>query len=389
MPKELQGIYRCLNTYHEDNNSGDDISVGDLSNLYFATRPRDRDFAINVFEQLEANSESNEQTVATLVRSIVQGKLLREISLEAYDAAEGRCDLGKVLAKISQLQEANTEGADDVENDCDFVSDDLEALVNEAVKTPGLRWRLQTLNRMLGSLRQGDFGFVFARPETGKTTFLASEVTHMAEQLGETDGPVLWLNNEEQGSKVKLRAAQASLGVTMAELFRDVKRANVAYQTRVRGKLLMVDDAGLSKRKVEALCKKYKPRLIVIDQIDKIKGFDNDREDLRLGSIYQWARELAKIYGCSVIAVCQADGTAENQKWLTMAHVANAKTAKQAEADFILGIGKINEPGYDTIRYLHASKNKLMGDEDSDASLRHGRLEVLIEADVARYKDLM
>lgn len=387
MPKELQGIYRCLNTYHEDNSNGDDLTVSDLSNLYFATRPKDREFAIKVFEQLEQSSDSSGTTVSQLVSSIVQSRLLREISLDAYDVAEGRGDLNKLLSKLSEFQGSSDQPADEVD-DAEFVSDDLEELVSEAVKKPGLRWRLQTLNKIFGSLRIGDFGFIFARPETGKTTFLASEVTYMAEQLGETDGPVLWINNEEQGSKVKLRAAQASLGITLAQLFRDVKQANAAYKAKVKGKLLMVDDAGISKKKIEALCKKYKPRLIVLDQIDKIKGFENDREDLRLGAIYQWARELAKLYG-SVIAVCQADGTGENQKWLTMAHVANAKTAKQAEADWILGIGKINEPGYDMIRYLHASKNKLMGDEDSDPSMRHGRMEVLIEPDVARYKDLM
>jgi replicative DNA helicase len=389
MPKELQGIYRCLNTYHEGNESGADLSVSDLSNLYFATRPRDRDFAISVFEQLDKH-ESGAETVGRLVGSIVQGKLLREISLEAYDVAEGRGKLEEVLNKMLLLQTSLEGTAEESEASVsEFVSDDLEELVNGAIKKPGLRWRLKTLNRMLGSLRGGDFGFVFARPETGKTTFLASEVTYMAEQVPNEAGPVLWINNEEQGSKVKIRCAQASLGITMTDLFRDVKKANAAYQAKMRGKLMMVDDAGMSKQKLEALCRKLKPSLIVIDQIDKIKGFDNDREDLRLGAIYQWARELAKTHDCPVIAVCQADGTGEGQRWLTMAHVANAKTAKQAEADFIIGIGRVHEPGYDTIRYLHISKNKLMGDEDSDSTLRHGRQEVLIEAETARYKDLM
>jgi replicative DNA helicase len=72
-------------------------------------------------------------------------------------------------------------------------------------------WRLKSLNTALGSLRMGDFGFVFARPETGKTTFLASEVTFMAEQ---TEGNILWFNNEEQGGKVKSRCYQATLGLT-------------------------------------------------------------------------------------------------------------------------------------------------------------------------------
>jgi KaiC/GvpD/RAD55 family RecA-like ATPase len=387
MPKELQGIYRCLNSYHESNTDGTDLSVSDLSNLYFATRPRDRDFAISVFENLEKH-ESSAETAGQLVQSVVLSKSLREVSLNAYDVAEGRGDLSKLLDKIKKLQEsAGGSVEDDREGATEFVSDDLEGLVHDAVKKPGLRWRLATLNRMLGSLRVGDFGFLFARPETGKTTFLASEVTYMAEQVPDEAGPVLWINNEEQGSKVMLRCAQASLGITMTDLFRDVKRANAAFKAKIRGKLMMVDDAGMSKQKLEALCKRYKPSLIVIDQIDKIKGFDNDREDLRLGAIYQWARELAKLYA-PVIAVCQADGTGEGQKWLTMAHVANAKTAKQAEADWILGIGKVHDPGYDTIRYLHASKNKLMGDEDSDPTQRHGRMEVLIEAETARYKDL-
>ena len=365
------------------------MSLSDFSNLYFATRPRDRDFAINVFDQL-GKDDSSTESVSKLVDSIILGKLLRQLSLDAYDAAEGRADLTKVLQQVSQLQEV-AGGPDNVVSNngsTDFVSDDLEGLVRDAIKKPGLRWRLKTLNRMLGSLRGGDFGFVFARPETGKTTFLASEVTYMAEQVPDDAGPVLWINNEEAGNKVMLRAAQASLGITITDLFRDVAKANAAFKAKMRGKLMMVDDAGMSKQKLEGLCKRYRPSLIVIDQIDKIKGFDNDREDLRLGAIYQWARELAKTYGCPVIAVCQANGTGEGQKWLTMAHVANAKTAKQAEADWILGIGKIPDAGFEFVRFLHASKNKLFGDSDTDGTQRHGKLECLIEPDIARYKDI-
>ena len=71
-----------------------------------------------------------------------------------------------------------------------------------------------------------------------------------------------------------------------------------------------------------------------------------------------------------------------------MANVANAKTSKQAEADWIVGIGKIHDPGYENVRYLHASKNKLIGDEDSIPDMRHGRKEVIINPAVARYEDI-
>ena len=139
---------------------------------------------------------------------------------------------------------------------------------------------------------------------------------------------------------------------------------------------------------VEKIVRQYKPSLVIYDQIDKITGFEADREDLKLGYMYQWARELGKEYGFPSIAVCQADGTGEGVKWLTMSNVANSKTAKQAEADWILGIGKTHDIGYEQLRYLHLSKNKLSGDSDTDPAQRHGRQEVIIRADIARYEDI-
>jgi len=227
-------------------------------------------------------------------------------------------------------------------------------------------------------------GAVAVCGNTGKTTFLASEVTNFAEQTGK---PILWFNNEEGGAKVKTRIYQASLGITLAQLYSDRKGNHKEYLKRTDGRIKLFDNASINKRQVEQIVKELKPALIIFDQIDKIKGFDADREDLRLGSIYIWARELAKMY-CPVIGVCQSDVSGEGKKWLTMDNVANAKTSKQAEADWILGIGTTHDPGFEYVRYLHASKNKLSGDEDSDPTLRHGRVEVLIKPDIARYSDL-
>lgn len=71
-----------------------------------------------------------------------------------------------------------------------------------------------------------------------------------------------------------------------------------------------------------------------------------------------------------------------------MDDVDSSKTAKQGEADWILGIGKTNDPEPNTIRHLHLSKNKLAGDPDSIATLRHGSQEVIIVPEIARYVDL-
>jgi hypothetical protein len=181
---------------------------------------------------------------------------------------------------------------------------------------------------------------------------------------------------------------QGYFGVRLEQIKANPEKYEKEFLEHTNGRFKLVDNANIDKSLVEKMCKQLKPSLIVFDQIDKIKGFAADREDLRLGSIYIWARELAKAY-CPVIGICQADGSGENQKWLTMDNVANAKTSKQAEADWILGMGHVHAEGMQFIRYLHLSKNKLMGDEDTISRMRHGRMEVLIEPEIARFKDLI
>lgn len=360
------------------------LSVNDLANLLFSTSAKDKDYYQGVLDQLQ-KLEVSEETTFTLLSSILAHKQLKEISLAAYDVTEGKLDIDKMKELMNTFLSEQTSV---VETETfDFITDDLEVLVNGAVTQPGLRWRLSTLNQMLGSLRTGDFGFIFARPETGKTTFLASETTFMAEQLSADAGPIVWFNNEEQGNKVKLRCYQASLGLTMPQLLSNLPENRNAYLQRTKGLHKIFDSGNISKSTVERVCQSLKPSLIIFDQIDKIQGFNNDREDLRLGSIYVWGRELAKEY-CPVIGVCQADGTGEGVKWLNMGHVANAKTAKQAEADWIVGIGKTADLGYESVRYLHASKNKLLGDADTDPTQRHGKREVIIRAEIGRYEDI-
>lgn len=321
-----------------------------------------------------------------IVEKVVARKRALALSELAFQVSQGikqQEDLDNFLkqtpAKVEQfsLNEVNT---------------DLEELLSNHVYDQGLRWRLDCLNKSLGSLRKGDFGFIFARPETGKTTFLASEITNMVSQSAgihpraPNTGSVVWLNNEEDGWKVMLRVYCSYFGVSSDVILSNVKKYRDLFRESVGNRFRLFDSATISRTDVERVVNQLSPSLVVYDQIDKIKGFANDREDLRLGSIYQWARELAK-GNHAAIGVCQADGHAEGVRYLTMEHVANAKTAKQAEADFILGIGKAAD--LPDARFLKISKNKLLGDKDTKSELRHGRFEVLIEPTVARYRDVI
>jgi KaiC/GvpD/RAD55 family RecA-like ATPase len=384
LPRTVAPLYSILDNFHQ--NHEQDLTVGDFANLVLASQQKDPDYYKAVLQQLDDLSVSD-TTTEVLIQSFYKQRLLKEISLTAYDITEGKGNEEAFQKLISLYAEDKTE--DTVTEEFEFVTDDLDQLLNETFRQPGLRWRLKTLNTMLGSLRAGDFGFIFARPETGKTTFLASETTFMAQQLSADAGPIIWFNNEEQHNKVRIRCFQATLGATLAQINSNPEAARNAFLQATKGKHQLLNTKGaITKELVERVVRKYRPSLVIYDQIDKIHGFRADREDLIMGAIYQWARELAKDFQHAAIGVCQADGTGEGQKWLTMSNVANAKTAKQAEADWILGIGKVNDMGYEMVRYLHASKNKLAGDEDSDPTLRHGKREVIINPSIARYEEI-
>lgn len=382
LPKELQPIYRVLQAHH-NSTDGVDLSIADLTNLFFATSPADRDHYVKLFETLASLDVSEESTVE-LITAMNRNTTLRELSLAAYEVTQGRKEYSALSELFSQLDGLSSSESEEDEDE--FVPTQLGLLIDQTFKSPGLRWRLNDLNTMMGSLRKGDFGFLFARPETGKTTFLASEATHFAEQLN-ADECGLWFNNEEEGKKVMIRVFQAVFGVPLEDLMANYDHYQAEYDRRIGTRLRMVDNSKITKTQIERICKKFNPRFIIFDQLDKVEGFADDRDDLRLGKIYIWARSMAKQYG-PTIGVTQADGNGEGVRWLTMTHVANAKTAKQAEADWILGIGKDNNPGFEMVRFLHLSKNKLQGDPDTNNEMRHGKQQVLINPTIARYESL-
>lgn len=270
-----------------------------------------------------------------------------------------------------------------------FVSDDVKDTL-ESARGPGLDWRLRELNVSCGPLRKGDFVIVGARPETGKTTFLASEVSYMASQIKD-DRPVIWVNNEERSDKVKLRIMQAALGISIKDFEANPAKCMKDYQT-LMGKEMRVlvtgSSSGLnSVQSLIPLFREHNPALIVFDQLDKVEGFSrkSDKEDQRLGDLYLWARQLAHQYG-PVITASQASDSAEGEPWIFQNQLRGSRTDKPGEADLILTIGKVHDKSKENVRYLHVAKNKLHGGPISEEEHRHAYWEVTIDPTVARYK---
>lgn len=381
-------LYKILLVVIDWYESGKDSfqSVNDFQAVFFTAYPALKRNEVHLYVELFKQLDSINLSEQVLNEVLEAHRMRYEATVlidKGYAYLEGRetfSDLMDAYKRVSDEQPV------DPNSQIEFVTDDLEELFNNTYGRPGLRWKLKTLNKMMGSLRKGDFGFLFARPEVGKTTFIADQCGYSATQ-GAT---VLHFNNEEDGRKVKLRYYQSILGLTSKELFGDFQNNRQRFTDLVGDRVRLLDRSTFSRGDIEQVIEATNPSIIVIDSIDKITGFkSDDTPDGVYKRIYAWARQLAKDFA-PVIGVCHASVTGEGKKFLEMDDVAYAKTAKQGEADWILGIGKSNSPNESEFnRYLHLPKNKLMGDQDTEEALRHGKLPIRIVPELARYEDIL
>ena len=326
-----------------------------------------------------------------VVKTLIELDYLAQIMEECEKVKEGESDLEHVhILATNALKDVERY----IEKDELFVSADLSSIADR-ISSTGYEWRLDVLNRSLGPLRTGNFVIVAARVEVGKTTFLASEVSYIAQQLPK-DRPVVWVNNEEESSVVFFRIVQAALGQESKTLIADSKTAMDSYAALMGGnkdKIRVTKDTN-SVRDLETLFREVNPGLIVFDQLDKVDGFakGDEREDLKLGKIYKWARELARTYG-PVIAASQLSASVVDLKdppFIGMDALRGSKTDKPGEADVVLTIGKYKEPKSpeeEMIRTINVPKNKLPGGGSKQMeSERHGQFLVTIDPIRARFE---
>lgn len=327
------------------------------------------------------NAEGTEDDIIPYLESHLQRVWASDVGILGLNVAEGKNTLEELEAKIAERESLVVE-----ESQIEFVTTDIEQLMVEEDLAGGLHWRLKCLNQSLGPLRKGNFGHIFARVETGKTAMWVSEATHMAQQM---EKPVLIFFNEEGGRDVVFRMYSAVTRMTYMEISANPKRAKAIWEERIGNRIKFIDQPAQVERKtMERIIETVDPELIIIDNMDKIKGFTGDRKDLLLHEIYKWGREVAKTQ-CPVLSVGQADNTGHNTMVLDESQMADSKTAKPSELDFIIGIGRIDKTGYDDVRFISLPKNKLRGDKDTIETMRHMKgKEVLLRPALSIYEDM-
>lgn len=270
-----------------------------------------------------------------------------------------------------------------------YVSQSIEELLQEEFDDTGVAWRLNALNRATRKLRGGDFGIIAGRPDKGKTTFLASELTNFAKQMPK-GRPIIWLNNEGLGKRVKPRLYQAALNLTMPEMKALSTQGKLVgmYKKEMGGeidKIKVFDIHGWTNGQVEMLLAEQQPGMVVYDMIDNIRGFgDEARTDLGLEKMYQWARERSVKYDCIGLATSQISNEGDGLMFPTLGMLKDSKTGKQGACDFMIMIGASNDPLLSGSRFIGMPKNKLRRPD----GVGDPRAEVVFDGDRARFNDV-
>lgn len=378
---ETVQIIKDMGEWFEEHEDEDAIKWGPFTAWARVTlHPTWKREQVEVYERICSTAES-----MTADESVAQ----RFVTMRYADEVASKCEEVKVGTATFEDVEAiieshNVTVAKTSKQDA-FVSADVSSLLDTVLKSGGLEWRCEDLNRSVGPVHKGDLVIVGKRPEVGGTTFVTSEFTYMVSQLPEGKHAIIF-NNEETGSKIGLRLIQSALGMSVWDLAADPAKAEADYAQFLGTRRIDVyHDTGLAVKDVERVLRSGEYGLIAFNVLDKIRGFYKLEGVERLRALSQWARSVADKHGV-VMAVAQADASAEGHKWLDQSQLYGSKTGMQGEADVLLMIGR--DPMVDDERYISVAKNKTPGGPRSIKSLRHGRLTVGFDGDIGRFNSL-
>ena len=374
--KESKKIFQTISMSHEKYER--DLDREEVEALLFANNPlltgSQRASILDITRRMDTRVRPD--VAKDVLRSAFRehiGQTVANIGIAMMDGTE------KDLSKVQELVERYQDGFQpdevlvELSNEFDDIFSDDEDLP--------WKWNLTQLNILCPGIGPGTLTTVFALVETGKSAFIVS-TAFGPDSFCDQDAKVMLICNEEPAKRTQQRAVMSYSGLDKDKVFLSKKYAKEMWN-KIKDQTIIKDATDYpTMESVEALVRKHKPDILIIDQLDKMMVEGNfSRDDLRLSEIYRKSRYIAKKHQLALIAVSQADATADGRTALRFTQMANSKIGKAAEADLIIGIGKEQtDSGEDNyLRYLFVSKNKLGG--------RHGRATVRIEPEISRYVD--
>ena len=320
---------------------------------------RNLDIFYQELENLDISQAVGEELVLAQYK-LIHFTQLAQLAMDAGDNKE--ISLDQIQSVLNKLKELSSPSIQEEE----FVSTDVEVLLNEVENEYKWKIHLNPLREVIDGIGEGVFGIIAARPNAGKTGFCVSLIFQPGGFLDQ-GAKVHYIANEEAGVRTMLRGISSYAGMTKEEIISNKQEANQIF-SKIKKNMFLKDLVGMDLNGLENYIKTHDIDILFIDQLDKIRlegSFAGEHDRIR--SLYTNVRELAKKYSIAILGVCQAGNDAEGKLYYGFECLENSRTGKAAECDICICLGKESfstREGEDTgFRMANVVKNKLTGIE--------------------------
>lgn len=358
------------------------LHIIDLVGEYYATDPNATRVDVEILADRFARqiqSAKLENTVKQILTSLPEvsgGNVLREIrDIKAYKLGlklanhftKGTTgpEVQKLIRDYVELTEgtANSSPGDD-EDPEEFT---VEALVRQSFHTDGLIKLLpKSLTEHLdGGVRPGHHILVFAPTEMGKTLVVINMVAGFTMQGLRT----LYVGNEDPVADLQMRYISRLTNLNKREVLANPAEAQRRLDLRNYKNVIFAPLAPGNFRKIRDLVSRFKPQVVVLDQLRNI-DVDSENRTQALEKAATEARNLAKSMDVVVISVSQAADSASGKRVLSRGDVDSSNIGIPGQMDVMIGIGADEEMEKMGMRMLSFPKNKISG--------KHSPIEIVV-----------
>lgn len=288
---------------------------------------------------------------------------------------------GTVAAKISQYQagaeidityELNRLASENsrrvAQSSVEMWADaDMTKILAELSSDRGFKLPTHALRTHVAGLLGGDSVAIASRPDKGKTSLIASILTHFScqrEGIGYGGRPMIWLNNEGTYKRIVPRVYQAALNATFEQIVQWSNEGTLVQKyTDAMGAADAVrwkDMHGATLAQVEQLVEEANPCVVVFDMLANFRmpnvGGGNKTDALE--QMWQEVREMAVRHDFIALSTIQISAEGGNQLYPPYSALKDSKTGVQGATDVILMMGSLEDPMMAAQRGFSTPKNK-------------------------------
>lgn len=252
----------------------------------------------------------------------------------------------------------------------DYIDTPIGDILAEIENDSGIKFRrIALLRDHIAGLSGGASIAIAARPDKGKTSFIASTLTDFAPQLATyfgPDRPILWLNNEGSGKRIIPRVYQAALQADLPEIIRLSNAGELIsrYTAAVGGTadIIRVKDMhGASLAQLEQVIEAVRPAVVVADMLANFRlggAVNGSNKADGVEQLWQDWREMAVRHDFIGMATVQISQEGGNNLYPPYSALKDSKTGIQGATDIILMLGSLDNPDAQALRGLSTPKNK-------------------------------